>query len=176
MGGRGKSITGIRGIMGYIENSRPVWAIEDPILKILSKVVHVWNLRTQKAEDELPWIQGQLVLCSEFSPSRVRPWLKNQNKANKKPRHIYEHTPSWLLLDTDLMVRRNQTHRRQRSMLFQLHGVLQLSCLLLQLQLCFRSLWFCCESWLTSCLVSGIFAWPPSRTLTLKVKVVGWGS
>lgn len=52
--------------MGYIENSRPAWAIEDPILKILSKAVHVWNPRTQKAEDELPWIQGQLVLCSEF--------------------------------------------------------------------------------------------------------------
>lgn len=66
MEGSGKSITGVRGIMGYIENSRPARAIEDTILKLLSKVVHMWNPRTHKAEDELPWIQDQPVMCSEF--------------------------------------------------------------------------------------------------------------
>jgi len=72
---------------------------------------------------------------------------------NKNPRHIYGHIPSWRLLKIDLMAQRSQTHQRQRYMLFQLHGVLQLSCLLLQLHLRFRSLWFCCES----------FRWPCSE-------------
>lgn len=176
MGGSGKSITGVRGIMGYIENSRPAWAIEDPILKILSKVVRMWNPELRRLKMNCPEFKASLCYVVSFRLVEWDPVSKTKNKQTKNLdtyTNTHPHGFSWTLIWWPGEIKTIKDKD----------------------PCCSNYMEYCnCRVCFSNCtLASGVFdsvvkvyllaVWSlaflldsPSRTLTLKIKVVGWGS